>query len=271
MDSIDDGLVEGFPVGLYPDPTDPTDLRKINKSSAARIRNHADKYMPPKYFFKVTPETYKLKIYKEYTLGDFDLDPRFMDLEYPRYIAIHPYILEKLDVLEQLMEADGHTISKFNIIYGYRSPAYNIGSFKSDGDMSLKEPFSTHMYGRAVDFIVDEDNDLVMDDLNGDGQITVADAIRLKEYVDRLDRRLRDEGSDRVGGAGYYIHHDYWERGEYAQSPYVHMDVRGFTSETGTLIRWRGADTAGIGKMMNPYRKKTALPPPAILVNLLSP
>ena len=51
------------------------------------------------------------------------------------------------------------------------------------------------------------------------------------------------EGSDLVGGAGWYYHHDYYQRGEQvAQTPYVHMDVRGYTRPDGSLVRWVGED-----------------------------
>ncbi len=258
VDYMPDGKIHGFEIGKYPDPFNPDDRKKA--STPSRILAHAEIYMPPKLFYAVTPETYFLRIFKNYTLGEFDLDPRFMDLEYPRYIALDPKLLKKMDMLHELMAADGVPVTKFNIIYGFRSPAYNIGSWKKDGDETLKEPFSAHMYGLAVDFIVDEDGDYVMDDLNGDGKIDATDAVTLRRYVDKLDHRLLEQKNDLVGGAGYYYHHDFWERGEYAQSPYVHMDIRGYTREDGTLIRWVGKDTIGVQNMSNPYRPKTPLP-----------
>jgi hypothetical protein len=63
------------------------------------------------------------------------------------------------------------------------------------------------------------------------------------------------------GGAGWYYHHDFWERGEYAQSPYVHFDARGFTNPGGRLVRWVGKDTIGVVKQKNPYKVKKNTPP----------
>jgi len=252
VEEIVDGKVNGFEVGIYPDPTDPEYLKQT--SNAAVVKAHKQIYQPPKYFYPVTPDTYRLKIFKDYTLGDFDLDPRFIKLTYPRYIAINPKIFVKLEMLEQVVRDQGVALSKFKIFYGFRSPLYNIGSRENDGGTTLKSPFSTHMYGMAVDIMIDEDNDLVIDDLNRDGKITHADAVVLLKYVNILDKKLLEEKSDLLGGAGSYIHHDFWERGEYVQSPYVHIDVRGYRA------RWGAKDSIGILKEKEPYRLKKLIP-----------
>ena len=258
---IKDKKVNGFTIGLYPDPDNPSFIKRIkDNATRERIKNNPEAYRPPRWFYPVTPETYRLRIFKEYTLGDFDLDPRFLKLTYPRYIAIHPGILEKLGRLEELVRADGTPLSKFKIFYGFRSPAYNLGSRAEDGGKTLKSDLSMHMYGRAVDFLIDEDDDLVMDDLDGNGVIDFHDAIKLMHYVNELDQTLQEENSALVGGAGWYYHHDFWERGEYVQSPYVHMDVRGFTSAGGSLIRWIGEDTINILKKKNPYQRRAPIP-----------
>jgi hypothetical protein len=250
--------INGFEIGKYPNPLDPFDLRAA--SNPDRIKNNYTTYLPPTLFYEVTPETYFLKIFDQYALGEFDLDPRFSDLNYPRYIAIHPKILRKLSLLRTLMNEKGVPVSKFNLIYGFRSPHYNLGAHDEDGDKTLKSSFSIHMYGLALDIIVDEDHDMVIDDLNKDGRIDHDDAMELRKYVDELDRTLRDQGSDLVGAAFTYRHHDYWERGEYAQTPYVHFDARGFLREDGTLIRGAYADKIGITRRDNPYRIMKPIP-----------
>ena len=261
VEKLENGKINGYEVGVYPDPTKTKDLSLIeNGTTAARVRIHALRYSPPKLFYEVTPQTFPLRIFKHYTLGDFDLDPRFLPLTYPRYIAVHPDLLKKIDRLEQEMIAAGVRLTKFKLIYGFRSPAYNIGAWEKDKAASLKEPFSSHMYGMAADMIVDEDDNLIMDDLNHDGVIDLRDAQVLLDFVDRLDQKLLAEGSELVGGAGIYPHHDYWERGETAQSPYVHMDVRGYTREDGSLIRWEGKDILGVLTQKNPYHLTGAIP-----------
>lgn len=251
IDSIADGKVRGFEVGIYPDPTNPNDLKGISHPN--RIREHLDTYSPPKLFYEVTPQTYHLKVFGDYALGEFDLDPRFSSLTYPRYIALNPKILDKLALLQQMVQRAGVPLTKFNLIYGFRSPAYNLGSAEVDGDKSLKSSFSIHMYGLALDIIVDENHDYILDDLNGDGRTTIADANALRQYVDQLDKELREKGSPLVGAAFTYVHHDYWERGNFVQTPYVHFDARGHTREDGTLIRGQYEDTIGITKLKEPY------------------
>jgi len=258
VDSIEDGKVNGFEVGKYPNPTNPDDLKNVD--NPATVKAHADIYQPPKLFYPVTKETYRLRIFKNYTLGEFDLDPRFLPLTYPRYVVIHPNILRKIDLLETVVREKGVHLSKFKIFYGYRSPAYNLGSREEDGGKTLKSGFSAHMYGLAVDILIDEDDNLVMDDLDGDGITTIEDAKALLQYVNHLDRLLLEKGSDLVGGAGWYPHHDFWERGEHIQSPYVHIDARGYTHGD-QLVRWIGKDTIGIRKDRDPYRLKSPIPP----------
>lgn len=258
IDSLKEGKVNGFEVGKYPDPTNPDDLKNVDNPAA--VKSHADIYQPPKLFYPVTKETYRLRIFKNYTLGEFDLDPRFLSLTYPRYVVIHPNILQKIDLLETVVRDAGVHLTKFKIFYGYRSPAYNLGSREEDGNKTLKSGFSIHMYGLAVDILIDEDDNLVLDDLNGDGETTEEDAKTLLHYVNQLDKQLVEKGSELVGGAGWYPHHDFWERGEYIQSPYVHMDARGYTHGD-QLVRWVGKDTIGIRKESDPYRLKIPIPP----------
>lgn len=262
IDDLSTGFVHDFEVGYFPDPNNPADLENLSSASLAnRVKQHADAYQQPRYFYEVTPDTYGLRIYEDYTLGEFDLDPRFSDLEYPRYIALHPDIIHKTVEFENVVREAGIPVTKLKIFYGFRSPKYNLGSMEDDGNTALKTPFSMHMYGKAIDFIIDEDNDLVMDDLNGDGKTTVADANVLLKLADQLDTRLMTTKPHLVGGAGPYYHHDYWERGEFAQSPYLHIDTRGFTAPGGRLIRWSAVDKIGVRNQDNPYRLKQAIPP----------
>ena len=261
VDQIENGMIHNFKIGTYPNANDPRYIKDVQSITAQRVKMYPDAYTPPHLFYPVTPETFFVKIFKNYNLGEFDLDPRFLSLTYPRYVSIHPRILKKLDLLQKVMNDAGVPVTRFRLIYAFRSPAYNSTARFSDGDKTLKKVFSSHMYGLAVDMIVDEDDDLVMDDLNHDGQIDLKDAETLMHYVNILDRTLRDEKSDLVGGAGPYYHHDFYERGKIAQTPYVHMDARGFTAENGALIRWPAEDLIGVTKMKAPYRLKGKIPP----------
>jgi hypothetical protein len=56
------------------------------------------------------------------------------------------------------------------------------------------------MYGDAMDIAVDNDRNGVMDDLNGDGSITLADARVIGQAVDRVEKKY----PSLVGGMHYY-------------------------------------------------------------------
>ncbi|MEW6237808.1 MAG: hypothetical protein AB1656_20670 [Candidatus Omnitrophota bacterium] len=254
-----DGSINGFQIGTYPNPNNPNDLQETPNKKI--VQEHKEIYTPPTLFYEVTPETFFLRVFDEYALGEFDLDPRFISLSYPHYIAIHPNILTKMSLLKKTMLDEGIKVSKFNIIYFYRSPAYNLGAKSKDGKKSLKSSFSMHMYGLAVDFVLDEDGDLAMDDLNGDGRIDIKDARKLRRYVHKLDKRLQQDKSPLLGAAFVYPHHDFWERGDYIQTPYVHMDARGYARDDGTLIYGEYSDTISITKDRHPYKLNKAIPP----------
>ncbi|HPA44390.1 MAG TPA: hypothetical protein PK395_01395, partial [bacterium] len=238
VSEIVDGKVNGFNVGKYPNIYDEKDLSEA--AAPGRIRSHPETYLPPILWYRIDETTKDLVIAWNYRLGEFDLDPQYRPSPYPHYIALDPNILRKLNDLKTRMNADGILFDKFDILYGFRSPGYNLSEFEKDGDTSLKSEFSLHMYGKAADILVDVNRDLVMDDLNGDGKADIQDARFILRYVDELDRRYLLDSSPLVGGAGLYPHHDFWERGDVAQSPYIHVDVRGFVDEHGKLIRWVG-------------------------------
>jgi hypothetical protein len=72
------------------------------------------------------------------------------------------------------------------------------------------------MYGDAADVFVDANQDGVMDDLNKDGRITVADALMLRAAAERVE----DQYPELVGGLSAYPANS--EHG-----PFVHVDTRG--------------------------------------------
>lgn len=62
---------------------------------------------------------------------------------------------------------------------GYRTPYYN----RSIGNETR---YSRHVYGDAADIYVDDDDDGIMDDLDGDGKSTLDDARTLGEVIGSL-------------------------------------------------------------------------------------
>lgn len=113
------------------------------------------------------------------------------------------------------VNAKGHDVSTLHVMSGYRTPYYNrkIGNTTE---------YSRHLYGDAADIYVDADGDRWMDDLNGDGRTTQADA----EVLAAIVRGLPTPGDDRFeGGLSTY-------GATAAHGPFVHLDFRG------RYVRW---------------------------------
>jgi len=192
------------------------------------------KYVIPDAFYKVTERSARLPVSPHFKLGDFDLHYEYLNFSLPHYIALKTSLLEKLEILLDMMNEDGFGLSTFTIISGFRSPYYNRGSIYNGAD--LKTPYSRHQYGDAVDMLVDiNPKDDIMDDLNKDGNIDINDARVIMRYANRLDNKLLKEESPLLGGAAVYTYHDIPER---IQSPYIHVDTRGFPNVSGSPVRW---------------------------------
>lgn len=232
------GRIDGYDMGHYPDPADP-DIAKKYQLDSHWYEAHPDRYQIPNYFYKIDSAMKGLRISRHLTLGHFTIDFPWGSLGMPQYIALDHHLVQKLEDLIALIQQDGRfAVTGLTPIYGFRPPSYNLSTIEEFPDTNLKVPFSMHQFGRALDFIIDEDGDLQMDDLNGDGVVDMRDAAEIMHYVNILDRRYREEGRwEMVGGAGLYDHHDFRGR---VQTPYIHVDTRGFQRENETLIRWPG-------------------------------
>ena len=129
---------------------------------------------------------------------------------FPKYIYVNNGGLMMLEELLKFVQSEGIKVSKFAFISGYRTPHYNrsIGNGKH----------SRHQYGDAFDLYIDEDSNGRMDDLNGDGKLTVADVDVLYKVFEKFQKQSRYHG-----GIGRYrpaSHH----------GGFVHIDNRGFTA-----------------------------------------
>jgi uncharacterized protein YcbK (DUF882 family) len=105
------------------------------------------------------------------------------------------------------------------VMSGFRTPQYNSRGGNTAGRASL----SRHMYGDAADVFIDNDGNGWMDDLNGDGKVTIKDSEVIQAAVDRVER----EHPNLVGGAGVYV-------ATSGHGPFIHVDVRGYRA------RWIG-------------------------------
>jgi Peptidase M15 len=136
---------------------------------------------------------------------------------YPKYLVLRERLLLKLELLLEEVRGAGIQANTFRVMSGYRTPFYN----KSIGNETR---YSRHVYGDAADIYVDDDGDGTMDDLDGDGQITLADARALTRVIESLSAKSWYQPFE--GGLGLY-------KANRAHGPFVHVDVRGHPARWG--------------------------------------
>lgn len=170
------------------------------------------KYDTPINFIKVaSPTAAARKLSSHFTVAQFlPVKPeRYADNVWPQPLLIQMPLLEKLEAVLSVLADHGKPTPTLTILSGYRTPRHN----RRVGGAS----YSRHMYGDAVDFIVDANGDGKMDDLNGDGRVSRADLAWLL-------RRLADKSVPvTAGGTGAYESHGQAEA-------FLHMDARGRTA-----------------------------------------
>lgn len=189
------GVLNGYRIGRYP---------------AGRTGFEADAYAPPAGFVEVTPELEAVPVSPHFTLGQFVCKQQGT----PRYLVLRPALIQKLEAMLAMLNRRGVSARTFAVLSAYRTPFYNAAIGNSTS-------FSRHHYGDAADIFVDEDGDLRMDDLNGDGRLDLADARILQGIADEIGR-----GGPFAGGLGAYAP-------THGHGGFVHVDVRGFNARWG--------------------------------------
>ena len=197
MDGVRDGVIEGYRVGRYPDEP----LKGL------------DSYLPPEGLIRMPPELYDYRLSPHFRLGQF-VSKQAGDPDV-HYLLVRPEIVLKLEALLRTVNADGVRADSFYVMSGYRTPHYNAAL----GNVL----YSRHQWGDATDIYVDRNEDLVMDDLDGDGRVLRRDAGQLFEYAEEVDGLEQFTGVR--GGIGEY-------GANAAHGPFVHVDTRG------TPARW---------------------------------
>jgi uncharacterized protein YcbK (DUF882 family) len=168
-------------------------------------------YRPPAGLIEVTPQNKETWLSEHIQLKDFLT--KGQDEVWPKYVAVQPRVLDKVELVIQELEAMGHPVQNIFAVSGFRTPAYNAGGGNTVGRGKL----SRHMYGDAMDIAVDNDNNNIMDDLNGDGRINLSDARVIGAAVDRVEAKY----PQLVGGMHYYPPTG-------GHQGMVHIDTRGF-------------------------------------------
>ena len=174
------------------------------------------RYEVPRGLVRVTPENRQLPVSEHLQLGDFLT--KGQERVWPKYVALSPRLLDKLELTFQELERSGHPVDDVFVVSGFRTPIYN----ETGGSTAGRGKLSRHMYGDAADVAIDNDGTGGMDDLNRDGRVTVADARILAEAAERVERRH----PELAGGIGIYPP-------TRAHSGFVHIDTRGFRARWG--------------------------------------
>jgi Uncharacterized protein conserved in bacteria len=171
-------------------------------------RRGGDEHYRPLGFVKVTENEVELPMSEHLVLGD--LLSRDGQKSWPRFIAVNPRVVDKLELVVERVSSklrDSNVDLRVSIHSGYRTPAHNRRVPRAASD-------SRHQYGDALDVAIDA---------NGDGRLTARDARLVAAAVDSVEA----EFPDLIGGVGVYTSSRY-------RQPYVHIDVRG------SRVRWRG-------------------------------
>lgn len=173
-------------------------------------------YRPPTGLIEVTPANVDLRVSEHFRLGDF-LTKGQTGI-WPKYVALSPRLLDKLELTIQEVERSGRPVDHVFVVSGFRTPYYN----EYGGDPSGRGALSRHMYGDAADIAIDNDRNGCMDDLTGDGRVDVRDARWLARMAERVEQRY----PSLVGGIGVYAPTG-------AHCGFVHIDTRGYRARWG--------------------------------------
>src|SRR3990172_8388280 len=158
---------------------------------------------PPRGFVEVRAEDVELPVSTHFRLAD--LLTHDGQETWPRYLALDPRILDKVELVLRYLGGRDRDIS-VDLHSGFRPPLSNLRVPRSASD-------SRHQYGDAADLAIDAD---------GDGRVTDLDGLAVSHAVEVVERAH----PELVGGLGLY--------GNSGAGTYVHIDVRGARK------RWRG-------------------------------
>jgi hypothetical protein len=169
------------------------------------------RYAAPAGFIQVTRENQDFQVSQHFRLRDFLTKDQ--PNVWPKYLLLDPLLIDKLELTIVELKNMGVDVQHVSIMSGFRTPNYN----QRGGNTAGRASTSRHMYGDAADFYVDNDRDGLMDDIDGDGKVTIKDAqmqARAAEIVERKYPAL-------IGGIGVYS-------ACCGHRGFTHVDVRGY-------------------------------------------
>jgi len=205
------GVIEGYPIGLYPNE-EAQDVREP-------VASHKEAYRPPGFFIKVTPENALVPISQHFNLGDFSPEG---EKGREHFIALDYSIVERLEQITAALRNKGIKVNRLKILRGYLSPNEVERMRRKKINIAA---FSRSLYGDSATFIIDENNDDMMDDLTGDGKADAADLTMISGIVQAIESQTR-----LYGGTGIYYHfQDLYHK----DTPCIQVDTRGWHTSWG--------------------------------------
>lgn len=184
-------LLNGYRIGRYPEKP---------------YRGLAD-YNRPAGFIEVTRENEDALVSPHFHLKQFLCK---QSANSRKYVVLNERLLLALEYVLERVNQSGYRTTTLRVMSGYRTPAYN----RSIGNVE----YSMHLWGGAADIYIDENEDGMMDDLNGDGLSDIRDSEVLYRLIDKSVALPEAQGL--IGGLGKYPKTS-------AHGPFVHVDVRG--------------------------------------------
>ncbi len=183
----------GYRIGTYPNP-----------KTAPKPRL----YPYPRGLVEVDEHNHSEHISNHFKLSQFLCK---QESDWPRYVVIQRPLVVMLENIVTLLQSKGVPLTTLSVLSGYRTPLYNAGL----GNVA----YSRHIYGDAADIYVDSDDDGFMDDLNGDGVVSLQDAQLLGQLIATLPEAQQ-------AGIGIYA-------ATPNHGPFVHVDTRGYNARWG--------------------------------------
>ncbi len=165
-------------------------------------------YNEPDGFVEVTPENQEAYVSPHFQLKQFVCKQA---ADFPKYLILRERLLLKLEMLLEAVNERGIAANTFHVMSAFRTPFYN----KSIGNRTT---YSRHLYGGAADLFIDTDGDDYMDDLDDDGEVTVAEARWMAALVE--EKTGAPWYQPFIGGLGIYSPAPH-------RGPFIHVDVRG--------------------------------------------
>jgi len=189
VSQIEGGAINGFKMGTYPPPL-----------------GEGGKYERPRGLIEITKENFQTQLSPHFKLSQFTSLRRGKQ----EYIVIREVLLLKLEYLLKEINNAGIPARTIRIRKAYLTPEKNA--------LKGNAIYSRHIYGDAAQIIIDENNDGIMDDVNGDGKTDMKDARWLFELIDKLSGR-KDYQRFEGGLAHYKLNKKF--------GGYVYIDARG--------------------------------------------